>query len=444
MIEQGPNYIKIGSNFELRRLDDGRLELRGSPNFRVKRSWSFVYADLLDEAAHAQRDINPGSSIATLREQAAERLAELGVTQKAVVNAIAKALKKFVDPEHYDYAKALFGSQVTADAYNLAALNGEVLEYMERIDHGPLSGIFVAGKLGVITGTLRPRDIIEHAKGDLNKNEWRYFLKLDPALHTKVDLPMLRKVAQWSADCKTPIDPQSFNGLHTLHTRISQRAGSDKADALMHVALRHWADAEDQPATAHFLSEDCNTLADWLYGNPDETPEVISRRHYTGLMGRARQWHHANNRYNYRMALDATATWKSSIEETIYMDGLAVVPLITGADLIKEGEVMGHCVGTYAAKCKSGQSRIFSVRGRARPNEERAHVGTLELCPHQGEWSINQLYGPHNAQVSSEIRKVCVSMGKRYSNRTNGRPEPDETDPLPLAPTTLAQEEGVA
>ena len=420
MIEQGPNYIKIGSNFELRRHDDGRLELKGMPNFRLKRQWGYVYSELLDEMAHAQRAKGSTASITTMRQQAADRLTALGIDQKKVSAAISKSLKSFIDPETYEYASGLFGAAVNCDAYNLAALNSEVFDYMERIEHGPLSAIFVEGKLGVLTGQLRPRDIIEHAKGDLNKNEWRYFLKLDPKLHTRMTLDMLRKVARWSAEVKTVIDPTSFDGLHSLYVRLTQRIARPWADATMSVALRHWAASEDRPATAYFMAEDRNTLADWLAATPEETPETIIRKQYTGLFGRARTWHRNQNRYNYRMAKDSNAVWKSAITDTLYIDGLAVVPLTTGKALIEEGEIMNHCVGTYADKCERGQSRIFSVRGKVRPDDERKHVGTLELCPHNGEWKINQLYGPSNSSVDAEVRKVCVSVANRYTNRVNG------------------------
>ena len=421
MIEQGPNYIKIGSQFELRKRDNGTIELLGTPNFRLKRQWSHVYAELLDEMAHSLRDTHPGESIENHRQQATRRLEDLGIDAKKVTEQIRKVLKKFIDPECLDYAKALFGKDVTVDAYNLAVVNGEVLEYMERIDHGPLSAIFVQDKLGLITGELRPKDIIEHAKGNLNKPEWRMLLRLPIEMHQTVSIHVLRRFARWSAHAKMPLDLVSSGNFTNLFDYIRPTGGDARADAVVRVALKHWAESEDRVATAHFIEEDRYSLGDWIRANlDDETPEVLERRQYTGLVGRARQWHVQANRYNYRMNHDANATWKSSIEETIYMDGMSVVPLSTGALLIEEGEIMHHCVGTYAYKCKNGNARIFSIRGPAKgTGGERDRIGTLELNPHDGEWKINQLLGPRNTQVSDEIRKVAQSIANRYTTRIN-------------------------
>jgi hypothetical protein len=49
------------------------------------------------------------------------------------------------------------------------------------------------------------------------------------------------------------------------------------------------------------------------------------------------------------------------------------VPLTSAADLVEEGNALGHCVGGYYSQCRSGGTQILSLRSHGR------HAATLEL-----------------------------------------------------------------
>jgi hypothetical protein len=71
--------------------------------------------------------------------------------------------------------------------------------------------------------------------------------------------------------------------------------------------------------------------------------------------------------------------------------------------LHNEGDVMGHCVGGggYTNKCRSGESRIFSIR---KNGESKA---TVEIGAGQaGDWRIRQIRGRKNANVSDRLSTI--------------------------------------
>jgi hypothetical protein len=105
--------------------------------------------------------------------------------------------------------------------------------------------------------------------------------------------------------------------------------------------------------------------------------------------------------------------------------------LSVGIDLFNEGKAMSHCVGSYAERCFSGSSRIFSVRIDA------SRQSTLELgpCSKAGGppdlasfdpedpqsrsrvkgWAIRQNRGKHNAlNLSAELKEACQTFAKQY------------------------------
>jgi hypothetical protein len=82
----------------------------------------------------------------------------------------------------------------------------------------------------------------------------------------------------------------------------------------------------------------------------------------------------------------------------------------TAADLSEEGRAMHHCVSSYSANCKRGDSRIFSIR----LNGERFSTMELRLSDENGrqkpydhqhpkaedQWSMAQNLGNCNARIT--------------------------------------------
>lgn len=106
--------------------------------------------------------------------------------------------------------------------------------------------------------------------------------------------------------------------------------------------------------------------------------------------------------------------------------------LSVGMALFEEGQAMSHCVGSYAERCFSGQSRIFSVRiaGLRQSTLELAPCskagGGADIGSFDAEdpaarakvkgWRVQQNRGKHNAtNLSAEIKEACDEFARQYA-----------------------------
>ena len=74
--------------------------------------------------------------------------------------------------------------------------------------------------------------------------------------------------------------------------------------------------------------------------------------------------------------------------------------LTTAAQLLKEGEAMQHCVGTYADYCRGGVLRIYSVRERK--SGRRVATFSVEYVDYGNgtlSWECDQFSGLMNSQI---------------------------------------------
>jgi hypothetical protein len=86
-------------------------------------------------------------------------------------------------------------------------------------------------------------------------------------------------------------------------------------------------------------------------------------------------------------------------------------PLNNGAELLEEGRLMGHCLGSLDWQhhmAHAGTMVAFAVLGPAR--------GTLALQQdHKGTWSILDLVGPHNAPPPREAYPLVRELLARFN-----------------------------
>ena len=100
------------------------------------------------------------------------------------------------------------------------------------------------------------------------------------------------------------------------------------------------------------------------------------------------------NRANHRV-LASVPRWR------LYRNSMR--PLVTPAQLIREGEEMHHCVGGYAAAVERGQSIIISL-------SVVGHRSTVEMTP---DGRVLQHYGPHNESP----HPLCQRVLERFLRR---------------------------
>ena len=107
------------------------------------------------------------------------------------------------------------------------------------------------------------------------------------------------------------------------------------------------------------------------------------------------------NRENHRVLASVPPRWK------LYRNSMR--PLVTPAQLIREGEEMHHCVGGYAAAVERGQSIIISL-------SVVGHRSTVEMTP---DGRVLQHYGPHN----DTPHPLCQRVLDRFLRRNGLRQE---------------------
>ncbi len=112
-----------------------------------------------------------------------------------------------------------------------------------------------------------------------------------------------------------------------------------------------------------------------------------------GLARRSQEWH----RTNVYEGDDGGYLLADTVLPLLTLDyealaSLGVTPLRTVGEVVREGDDMRHCVGSYARRAYLGHSFLFHV-------EYEQEKATIELSR---EGFVRQAYGPHNT-----INKAC-------------------------------------
>jgi hypothetical protein len=101
--------------------------------------------------------------------------------------------------------------------------------------------------------------------------------------------------------------------------------------------------------------------------------------------------------------------------------GYEIAPLVTAADLYREGHTMHHCVGSYADLARQGEAYFYSVRNGTES------IATLELVRRGESVRLGQIRGPCNGEVPNVvIRAVKAWLRSQPEVRLTKLPHVDE------------------
>ena len=130
--------------------------------------------------------------------------------------------------------------------------------------------------------------------------------------------------------------------------------------------------------------------------------------------------HHAANAQAQGQVLDdEQVPWTPLLAAPFELEDLRIVELTTEADLREEGWRLAHCVGGYGPSCRSGHSRIVSVR-----TADGASLSTVELrrkttAKGSTRLSIVQHHGVRNgAPCASAKRAITAMLRSIHGGRT--------------------------
>ena len=204
---------------------------------------------------------------------------------------------------------------------------------------------------------------------------------------------------------------------------------------LVRLAAQQAIVAKKKGRLKQFVKGDLVLVWDWFskqaqdhgvggFHRDDDTPPpplltVPKNATWASLMRSQHEWHaQRTERERLRREADARAsaawqakrdaiTWQSALD-VCEVDGVQVRPLVTGKELREEGTEMNHCVGSYVEACERGGSRIFAL-------EHKGNRATVELLrSNKNGWSVRQVFGPRNSNVSKPLTKAASALAKLY------------------------------
>jgi hypothetical protein len=229
----------------------------------------------------------------------------------------------------------------------------------------------------------------------LSEAGWRYLQKLSVTTQRQLAVAPW----QWSNRYLHTFSLLGHYGIPTLDR---------KAIEFLDMALAHCIDEDSKQYFARAAADrfsrvddpvtelEIDTIRDWLYEekrtiHPGTRWETISERAFTFSGDKADKTR--KEMANYQ--------WQPPIEPFVADDGITVIPLSTGIELLQEGLEMDNCLrnqDSYAKRAIAGVSQVFSIRGvQGRATVEFARKATTD------PWYLAQLEGPEAASVDNPV-----------------------------------------
>lgn len=198
-----------------------------------------------------------------------------------------------------------------------------------------------------------------------------------------------------------------------LRRQATEIKDQEKLEALLLGFVSHVL--ADNRATPLLLSELVDVI-DWFRAEGRLLPHTAFKQPYTALQSQTRHWHEALLRRRTEEAEQAAAQrrvtgesrqtalrearwekrqlhWNVPLAE-FEQQGFRLRALLNEQDLIDEGRLMQHCVGSYSRQCAQHESLIYAV------SIDGVRLGTLEMGTYrQGKWFARQFKGKRNKNL---------------------------------------------
>ncbi|MED3440273.1 PcfJ domain-containing protein [Bacillus subtilis] len=128
----------------------------------------------------------------------------------------------------------------------------------------------------------------------------------------------------------------------------------------------------------------------------------------------------ASRNYNIKLNAEELEEWNSRLANNktyeLTLGDYKIVAPETPEDLVREGNVLGHCVGSYVGSVRKGLSTILFLRER----EDLEHpLVTIEIRNNQ----ITQAYGRSNYPPKKAEKEAILKFAKKFelsTRRTGG------------------------
>lgn len=244
-----------------------------------------------------------------------------------------------------------------------------------------------------------------------------------PPLEIKL---MILELYHWNRNERLTNRRQCLLGDRTIPYNRSEELKNRTQDALRRLAMlasRNYAGAEPthpESRSRARLVQQFQDMADFLFHDPDTAARV---RTWDGLSKACARWHGERNLVTLRQELAkeqerravTLPDWETPLRELESEEGFRARVLISANELIRESEMLSHCVGSldYADRCIAGLTRIVHIEPlsaaglKGAPDEaDRKHQGTtLEIRLNGNQWQPQQHRGHHNRMPDDEEKR---------------------------------------
>lgn len=167
--------------------------------------------------------------------------------------------------------------------------------------------------------------------------------------------------------------------------------------------VRLYFEGQDTPSENH--EQELKLVLDWLVSLNHQLTRTQKQAGWCWLLRKAKEWDES-------AVLQAQAQYQHwPIPFRTQQAGpLELRAISTSHGLWLEGKSMRHCVGSYSARCTSGESLVFSVWMASK------HIATAEYCRKDKGWSLHCALGPRNSALPTTIqfalRNAALKIGR--------------------------------
>jgi hypothetical protein len=170
-----------------------------------------------------------------------------------------------------------------------------------------------------------------------------------------------------------------------------------------------------------------DTVLDWFIVARPAMDKNQLKRGWLYIEKLSGEWQSQRGRYDYFEDIISTyPSWNCVVADRQEAwltrfpleNSYKIYPLTTPQELLRESQVMNHCVVTYLGRCISGNTRTFSIR-----ESENGHsVCTAELALNCDRWDLVQLKGKYNQEmmhrtlVSNDPLAIALDILVKWHN----------------------------
>jgi hypothetical protein len=175
---------------------------------------------------------------------------------------------------------------------------------------------------------------------------------------------------------------------------------------------------EGKEAPSENQLHDLNLVIEWLSIVCKPFTRTQKQGGWSWLLQRAKQW----DACEVMLANTKYENWPIPFR-TCQIGALQLRAISNTQGLWAEGEDMSHCVGSYSARCSSGESLVFSVWMAGK------HIATAEYRMCDQAWGLYSALGSRNSNLASKIQftlRSAVLMIGPLQSETNLISQPGE------------------